>query len=192
MEARMSDHRATEPERQRQAMHLSHVLVATAIVASSALAGAWAPANLAGILALLALMRVCWLEDNISNDLLGKDELPGDYVNTAIRRGNFLRRWFGHEPAEAAGDLPPHKLATAMRAEIQVWACALFGLGATLVARSAIFGGVVDLLIGVALFVVALRRIDRLVVSLDHCAEGRALPRRLLLPTHRRALSEDD
>jgi hypothetical protein len=188
----MRQTRPQDPEGPPGALHLSHVLIGAAIVASSALAGAWAPANLAGILALLALMRICWLEDNISNDLLGKDELPGDYVNTAIRRGNFLRRWFGTEPAEDAGGLPPHKLATAMRAEIQVWACALFGLGATLVARAGIFGGLADLLIGAALLVVALRRVDRLVVSLDHCAEGRALPRRLLLPTHRRALSEDD
>ncbi|MDG4648393.1 hypothetical protein P6F26_08040 [Roseibacterium sp. SDUM158017] len=170
----------------------AHLCIAAGIVAAAALAGAWAPANLMGVVAVFALMRICWLEDNITNDLVGRDRLPGDYVNTAIRRGNFLRRWFGMEPAEDASALPPHQLATAMRAEIQVWGCALLGMCATLVAKADFFGQPLDLALGAVLFLVALRRADRLVVSLAHCAEGRALPRRLLLPTRRRTLREKD
>jgi hypothetical protein len=170
----------------------AHLVIATGVVAAAALAGAWAPANLIGILALFALIRICWLEDNISNDLVGKDRLPGDYVNTAIRRGNFLRRWFAMEPAEDASQLPPHKLATAMRAEIQVWACALLGMSATMVAKAGVLGQPGSLVLGAVLFVMALRRIDRLLVSLAHCAAGEALPQNLLLPTHRRAVQEDE
>jgi hypothetical protein len=178
----------TERIRQERA----HLFIATGIVAAGALAGAWAPGNVVGIVALLAIMRICWLEDNISNDLLGKDTLPGDYRNTAIRRGNFQRLWFGCEPAEDTSRLPPHQLATAMRAEIQVWACALLGVTSTMVAKSGLFGPVVDLMLGAVLFGLALARIDRLLVSLAHCAERRALPLRLLLPTRRRAVAEED
>jgi hypothetical protein len=170
----------------------THLFIATGVVGASALLGAWAPPGLVGALALLALMRICWLEDNISNDLIGRDRLPKDYVNTAIRRGNILRLLFGREPAEDARDLPPHHMATAMRAEIQVWACMLFGLVSTAVALRGPFGPSGDLILAAALFVLALRRVDRLLVTLAHCAEGRALPQRLLLPTHRRAAGDED
>lgn len=175
------------------APYKAHLYTAAAIVAAAALAGAWAPMNLVGLVALLALLRICWLEDNISNDLIGRDALPNDYVNTTTRRGNFLRLWLGREPAEDAGSLPPVKLATAMRAEIQVWGSAVFGMAATAAAKGGLFGQPVDLILGTTLFVLALRRADKLMVSLAHCAEGRALPHNLLLPSHRRtAVQEDD
>jgi hypothetical protein len=161
-------------------------------VATAALAGIWAPPNLLAILSLLVLMRVCWLEDNICNDLIGRDRLPGSYVNTSIRRGNFLRLWLGLDPGEDAARLPPHQLATSMRAEIQIWACMLFGIAATLVAQVTAFGPVVGLGAGAALLAMALSRVDRLTVSLAHCAAGRALPQRLLLPTRRRIRDETD
>lgn len=169
----------------------AQLLTGCGVVAAAAMTGIWAPPNLVMIVALFVLLRVCWLEDNISNDLIGRDELPGGYVNTAIRRGNLVRQWLGREPAEDASKMPPHHLATVMRAEIQVWACMLFGICATAIASSGPFGTTGNLLIGGTLLVLALRRVDRLMVSLAHCAEGRALPQRLLLPTHRRAEDVD-
>jgi hypothetical protein len=170
----------------------THLVVGCGIVATAALAGIWAPPNLLAILSLLVLMRICWLEDNICNDLIGRDRLPGSYVNTSIRRGNLLRCWFGLETGEGAARLPPHQLATAMRAEIQVWGCMLFGIAATLVAQVTAFGPVIGLAAGAVLLRMALARADRLAVSLAHCAAGRALPQRLLLPTHRRMADDSE
>jgi len=164
----------------------AQLLIGCAVVAAAALTGVWAPMNLVGIIALFVLLRVCWLEDNISNDLIGRDRLPGGYVNTAIRRGNFMRQVLGREPAQDASKMPPHHLATVMRAEIQVWACMLFGLCSTAIVQSGPFEMTGNFLAGFALFVLALVRIDRLMVSLAHCAEGRALPARLLVPPSRR------
>lgn len=177
-------------EQTRAARH--HLFIATGVVAAAALLGAWAQPGLLGVLALFALMRICWLEDNITNDLVGRDRLPNDYVNTAIRRGNILRLVLGREPAETTKDLPPHHVATAMRAEIQVWACMLFGMVSTLVAQRGPFGPLGDLALGAALFVFALRRVDRLLFTLAHCAEGRALPRHLLLPPSRRVARDEE
>jgi hypothetical protein len=165
----------------------AHLVIGCGVVAAAAMTGIWAPANLVMILALFVVLRVCWLEDNISNDLIGRDQLPGGYVNTAIRRGNFVRQWLGREPRADASKMRPHHLATVMRAEIQVWACVLLGLSSTSFAHGGALGVAGNLLAGAGLLAIALKRVDRLTVSLAHCAEGRALPQRLLLPTHRRA-----
>jgi hypothetical protein len=165
----------------------AHLLIGCGVVAAAALTGIWAPLNLVLIVALVALLRVCWLEDNITNDLIGRDRLPGGYVNTAIRRGNFMRLWLGREPAEDASKMQPHHLATAMRAEIQVWACMMLGIAAATVALVGPLGVAGNLVLAGVVLILALRRVDMLVVSLAHCAEGRALPARLLMPTLRRA-----
>jgi len=169
-----------------------HLLIGCSIVGTAALAGIWAPPNLLAIIALLVLMRICWLEDNICNDLVGRDRLPGSYVNTSIRRENFLRLWFGLEPGADAARLPPHQLATSMRAEIQIWGCMLFGLAATLIAQVTAFGPAFSAIAGAIVLTMALLRVDRLTVSLAHCAAGRALPLRLLLPICRRDPDGDD
>lgn len=170
----------------------AHLFIGCGVVATAALAGIWAPPNLIALLGLTALMRVCWLEDNICNDLVGRDRLPGGYVNTAIRRGNLLRRWFGMEPAEDTARMAPERVATAMRAEIQVWACMIIAMTATLVAQAGLLGLTGNLLLGTALLMLALFRVDRLTVSLAHCAEGRALPRALLIPARRRTAGDGE
>jgi hypothetical protein len=172
----------------------AHLLIGCGVVAAAALTAIWAPLNLVLIVSLFALLRVCWLEDNITNDLIGRDSLPGGYVNTAIRRGNFLRLWFGHEPAEDASKMRPHHLATVMRAEIQVWACMMLGIAATTVALVGPLGLIGNLVLGGGVLIVALRRVDRLMVSLAHCAEGRALPRASSCPRRgaRRISSSSD
>ncbi|MEM7724131.1 MAG: hypothetical protein AAF376_17420 [Pseudomonadota bacterium] len=171
---------------------ISHLFQGVAFVATGAFVGLWAPTGLIGVFALLLLMRVCWLEDNITNDLVGRDELPDEYVNTAIRNGNLLRRWFGVAPATDIAGQTPHQLATGMRAETQIWACMLLGLAATLTAQVAPFGAVMNLIVASAIFVLALRRVDKLMISLRYCAAGRELPTRLLLPARPAALRDDD
>jgi hypothetical protein len=169
-----------------------HLALATGVVATGALAGLWAAPGLMGVLALLLLMRICWLEDNITNDLIGRDALPGGYVNTAIWRGNLMRRFLGMQPRDDITDHSPHQLATSMRAEIQVWACLLLGLAATLTVQFAPFGPWLNGALGGLLLVLALNRTNRLTRSLAHCAEGRALPDRLLRPVRPLVLRHKD
>ena len=57
----------------------AHLLIGCGVVAAAALSGIWAPVNLVLIVSLFVLLRVCWLEDNITNDLIGRDSLPGGY-----------------------------------------------------------------------------------------------------------------
>lgn len=160
----------------------AHLVLATGVVAAGALAGIWAPPGLVGVMALLALMRMCWLEDNITSDLIGRDALPGGYVNTAIRRGNLMRRCLGMQPQGDIAARSPRHLATAMRAEVQVWACLVLGLAASLTAQFGPFGLWLNLCIGGAVLALALTRVNRLLLSLAYCAEARALPDRLLRP----------
>ncbi len=169
-----------------------HLALATVLVLLGAFTGIWAASGLIAALALMALMRICWLEDNINNDLYGQDQIPVAYRNTVTWRGNILRRWLGIDPATDLSDHSPHQLATLMRAEVQIWACVLLGLTATLTAQFGPFGWGGNLVIAAAIFVVACRRIDKLVVSLAHCAAGRALPREKLLPARQWSQSDKD
>lgn len=171
-------------------MKPGHIILGAALVGAGALTPLWLPFGLVGGIALLALVRICWLEDNIISDLFGRDHLPAGYRNTAALRRLFFFRWFGIWSEASAAEQSAHLMATAMRAEVQIWAALLLGLASTLVMQTAPFGLVANACIGVALFVVALARADRLAVSLAHCEAGRALPDHLLLPSRRRILAD--
>ncbi|MBF9058801.1 hypothetical protein HKCCSP123_06355 [Rhodobacterales bacterium HKCCSP123] len=171
-------------------MKPGHVILGAAMVGAGALAPLWLPFGLVGGIALLALIRICWLEDNIISDLFGRDSLPPGYRNTAELRRLFFFRWFGILVEESMAEQSAHQMATAMRAEVQIWAALLLGLASTLVVQTAPFGLLVNAGVGLGLFVVALARADRLAVSLAHCEAGRALPDHLLLPSRRRILAE--
>ncbi len=170
----------------------AQVVLATGFVAVGALAGIWAASGLIVGAALIALLRICWLEDNINNDLYGRDQPPQAYLNTAIQRGNFLRRWLGLHLDQDVTRQSAHQLATEMRAEIQVWGAILLGLTATLTAQFGPFGVGLNLILAGLIFVMGLRRVDRLLVSLAHCANGMALPRDLLLPARQWLIQDDD
>lgn len=171
-------------------MKPGHVIMGAALVATGALAALWVPVGLIGALALLALLRICWLEDNIVSDLFGRDSLPAGYRSTAEVRRLFFFRWFGICPAETTAESSAHLMATAMRAEVQIWATLLLGVAAAMVAQQGLFGPVVNLALGAALFVVALTRADRLALTLVHCDAGRALPDHMLVPSRRRLLAQ--
>lgn len=170
-------------------MKPGHVGMGAAVVAAGALAALWVPVGLVGALCLLALLRICWLEDNIVSDLFGRDRLPPGYRSTAEMRRLFFFRWFGIRPDDAGGEGSAHLLATAMRAEVQIWASVLLGVAAALVAQRGMFGTPVNLGLGATLFVVALTRADRLALSLAHCDSGQPLPDHMLVPRSRRILA---
>lgn len=168
-------------------MRPAHILIGAAMVAAGALAGLWLPFGLMGSFALLAILRICWIEDNITADLFGRDRLPPGYLQTLTLRRRFMWRWFGVDPARDADDLSAHLVATTLRAEAQLWAAWLFGFASMVCALHGPFGGMLNLSLGVGLFCVALTRVDRLAVTLHHCDAGRPLPDELLLPPMRRA-----
>lgn len=170
-------------------MKPGHVGIGAALVAAGALAALWVPLGLVGALALLALLRICWLEDNIVSDLFGRDRLPPGYRSTAELRRLFFFRWFGICPDDEGPETSAHLLATAMRAEVQIWASLVLGMSAALVAQNGLFGPAVNLALGAALLVVALTRADRLALSLMHCDNGKPLPDHMLVPRSRRVLA---
>lgn len=171
-------------------MRPAHIIVGAALVGAGAMTPLWLPFGLVGGIALLGLVRICWLEDNIISDLFGRDSLPAGYRNTAALRRLVLFRWFGIWSEQSAAEQSAHLMATAMRAEVQVWAVLLLGLASTLVVQTAPFGLVANAGLGLALFLVALARADRLAVTLAHCEAGRALPDHLLLPSRHRVLAD--
>lgn len=177
---------------QHPAPRRPHLLLAAACVAAGALSAIWGPHGLLGLVVMIGLMRICWLEDNIANDLIGQEKLPRGYVNTVIRRRNFLWYWFRLRPGEDVTENSPLQLATGMRAEIQVWACLLLGYGSTVFAQFGPVPGWGNLGLGAGLFLLALRRADTLAVTLAHCAQRRVLPRERLMPRQRWAMVRRD
>jgi len=171
-------------------MAAGHIITGAALVGAGAMAPLWLPFGPVGGIALLGLMRICWLEDNIISDLFGRDRLPTGYRNTARSRRLFVFRWFGIWPEESTAEHSAHLMATAMRAEVQIWGAMLFGLSSTLVAQHGPFGPVLNIGLGLALFGAALMRADRLALTLRYCDAGRALPDHLLVPSRRRGLAD--
>lgn len=167
-----------------------HVLLGAGLVASGALSALWLPQGLLGALALLALLRICWLEDNIVSDLFGRDRPPPGYRNAADLRRLFFFRWFGIRPDDAGGEMSAHLVATAMRTEAQIWGTVVIAMAAGLIAQHGLFGPVLNLALGAALFVTALTRADRVARSLLHCERAQALPDHHLVPARRRLLAE--
>ena len=166
-----------------------HVMIGAGLVAAGALAALWVPPGLLGALAMLALLRICWLEDNIVSDLFGRDRPPPGYRTASDLRRVLMLRVLGIWPG-SRDEVSAHLVATAMRAEAQVWGALLIAMAAGLVAQHGIFGAAMNLCLGAVLFVLALRRADRLALSLGHCEAGRALPDHLLVPARRRLLAE--
>jgi hypothetical protein len=171
-------------------MRAAHILLGAALVAAGAMAAAWLPLGLMGSFALLALLRICWIEDNITSDLFGREALPTGYQQTMLNRRLFFMRWFGRDPSPTAAETSAHLMATALRAEAQVWGVLLLGFAAMLTAQHGPFAPMINLWLAVALLALALRHVDRLALSLAHCEAGRALPDHLLLPPGRRILAE--
>lgn len=171
-------------------MRMMHMLTGAALVAAGAMAAIWLPLGLMGSLALIALLRICWIEDNITSDLFGRDDLPPGYRHTLQVRRLFWLRWFGHDPGASAAEASAHLMATALRAEAQVSGVLLLGWAGLVVLRHGPFASTLDLALGGAIFVLALLRAERLALTLACCEAGRALPDHLLLPPRRRVLAQ--
>lgn len=154
------------------------VLAIVPVLLAAAFAPSLAPKALAGI-ALLALLRLSWLDDNIANDLIDQKVLPASYVNTVRRRQRIAWQLFGLSPQLDPKDQNPALVATAFRAEAHAILSALL-TGAAM--SAALHAPPVTGVVGLALLLpLAFKQCDRLASALLHLESGRPLSRDRLL-----------
>ncbi|KIT14668.1 hypothetical protein [Jannaschia aquimarina] len=134
-------------------------LTSAALVLSSILLAVVAPTGLMALAAILALLRIMWIEENIAEDLTDIRDMPAGY---------------GRARALHA----PLMLATALRVEAQGWSVFLLGTLTVWFGRtfSPLLGGLAVL----ALVACALRRAERCVGGLVCLEAGRPLPEKVL------------
>jgi hypothetical protein len=146
-----------------------------AVLAGSA-AALWAPVSVATLLALVALLRVCWIDENIRGDLARAKRMPAGYARTLSLRRRFAALLFGTAPPEITC---PRVLASHLRAQSHALFAFIFGLAAALVAAAA--GDThIGLLGAGAVLVLAFGRVDRLAAADTHLRRGEPLPSHLL------------
>ncbi|CUH79352.1 hypothetical protein [Tropicibacter naphthalenivorans] len=135
--------------------------------------------GLLAMLALVALIRLAWLDDNIVNDLLESERLPTAYINTMRRRQIWAWRLFGVASDRDPADVSPSLLATRLKAEAQCISTVLL-TGAALVG-AVLLPGLVGGVFFALMFWAAWQQMDRLAVTLVVLEYGAALPRERLL-----------
>lgn len=149
-------------------------------------AGAFGAMNLtpsfAGVLGFLALIRICWLDDNIANDLLDRDVLPQSYRNAQRRQEHIESFLLGRPWGDK--DLTPALVATRMRAEADVWLAVILSGTAALLAQTAPLGGGLSALLAFLGFGLAFRTADKVSATLWMVECGRPLPREALVRRH--------
>jgi hypothetical protein len=146
-----------------------------AVLAGSA-AGLWAPGPLAAVAGLVALLRVCWIDENIRQDLDGAERMPAGYAHTLRLRRNLAARLFGAAPEPITC---PRLLASHLRAQAHAIYAFLFGLLAAALAAGA-GDGALGLAAAAGALGLGLGRVDRLARADAHLRRGEALPRPLL------------
>ncbi|MBP0484363.1 hypothetical protein [Sagittula salina] len=155
------------------------VLAGALAIAAGALGALNLDPAFTGLLGVLVVLRICWLDDNIANDLLDRDHLPQSYLNAQARQRMVEIMLLGKPWGEV--DLSPGLVATRMRAEAQVWSAVIVSGCAALLADTAPFGVGVSLVLALGGFLLAFRMADRISATLWLVECGRALPRRDLL-----------
>jgi hypothetical protein len=151
-----------------------HLLLGGGLVAAGSAAGLWLPLGAALLVLALALCRICWIEDNIHQDLLPATVLPPGYRACRDRRRGIVGLLFG----DTADDTDsPQRLAFILRHQAHAWAAFAWGIaaGAVLPAGAAltVAAGIVGLALG-------LRHADYMAVGAAHLASGAPLPRHLI------------
>jgi hypothetical protein len=155
---------------------MTHVLLGAALVFLGASFALVLPPALTGAALILLLLRLCWLEDNIKSDLVGRTTMPANHEQPLRDRAPLMGR------SEASRD--PALMATALRGQIQALGAAGFGALSTLVAGHLAWHPAAALALGLTLVWLGFRRADRLAVTLSHLDGGRPLPRAILSETH--------
>jgi hypothetical protein len=151
---------------------IAYVLLGAAVVMTGALTAVMLPPALVGVGLVLAVLRICWLDENIKADLLGAEELPPEYKRTAADPTRLALEPIPEDPA---------LLATGMRGQIQAWAAACLGALAVLVLIHSGWPTTPAVLGAMGLIALGYWQADRLVVTIQHLDRGQALPARHLV-----------
>ncbi len=117
------------------------------------------------MLLLIALLRFCWLEDNIWSDLERADELPPCYGKTLRNRERLLWSLFRIAPPERSRQIDPQALANALRCQADALVTGSLAALSVVFLEEATAGPsqVVRVAIGLMLLVCALFRADRFI-----------------------------
>lgn len=157
-----------------------HLVLGGLVCLAGSAAGLWLPPGLALLLGAVAVCRICWLEDNIHDDLLRADRLPEAYRNCRSRRQSLFGGSGGDETEDPVG------LAELLRIQSLAWSTFAWGIGGGLL-LSAGPGSGAPVLAALAL-ALALRAADYFAVAQTLVLAGRPMPRHLLSgegPLHR-------
>ncbi len=130
---------------------------AVLLLGGSALA-LWLPLGLAAAIGMGVLMRLCWLDDNIRNDLMSAPRMPESYLQTQRLQAEWRRLLLGgsRAPVEC-----PRRLASDMR--VQAHALHAFFCGSALgFFVRGVEQPVPALIVGAGLLACGLWRIERL------------------------------
>ena len=159
---------------------IARILTGAALVTLGAAIGTAFPLGLTSTLAAIVVLRICWLEDNIGNDLVGQETLPANHANPARRRRDLMARLSSRPPVEPPRS--PALLATAMRGQVQAWMALLLGALAVVGASRLGLHPIADIAVGALFLRLALLRADALAVTLAHLDADTPLPRAALVP----------
>lgn len=147
-----------------------NLVLGSAVCLAGTAAGLWLPAGLALFLAGIAVCRICWLEDNIHEDLLRADRIPAGYRACRSRRRTFL----------GGGDAAPEDpvaLAGLLRIQSLAWATFAWGTATGALLAPGLNGTALFAALTLAL---ALRAADYFAIAQTLVAAGYPIPRRLL------------
>lgn len=139
-----------------------HLLSGALAAAAGSAAGIWLPLGAGLMLLGLALCRICWIEDNIHQDLLPAERLPPGY-----------RHRHGTPPGEAC----PQRLASQLRVQAHAWAAFSWALAAGVLLP---LGAPLTIAAGLVALALALRHADYFGITGAQVATGRPLSRRLI------------
>lgn len=159
----------------------AHVLAGGVLLTCGALLPMILPPAVLGVLVLLAVLRICWLGDNIAHDLAGHDRLPTGYVNAARRRQRAYWTAFRIAPSSDPQNWRPALVATRMRAEEQAWYILMLSAAAVMIGSVVSSSAPICWTATGFPLVLAMRQADRLAVTLDRLGSAQPLSRRDLL-----------
>ncbi len=145
------------------------LVIGAAITVAGSAVGLWLPPALAIMVGIVALLRICWLEDNIHHDLLTSDRVPPGYKACRARRRAALPLFRPHTLDETTC---PVMLASQLRIQSHAWSSFLWSLAAAIILTGgslfALIGGAIALGLGV-------RSVDRFALAQSVVLTGNRL-----------------
>ena len=151
-----------------------HLVIGGLVAGAGTAAGIWLPIGAALLLLALALCRVCWIEDNIHQDLLPAEIMPPGYKACRERRSGLLGLAFG-DAGEAF--TCPRRLASALRLQAHVWSAFIWAIAAGAMLP---VGAPLTFAAGALALLLALRHADYLAVGAAVLSAGAPLPQHMI------------